>query len=108
MHIMTTKDLKSGYESNHLNTKSYLEKFAEDNAKRFEVLKFRAATYLDMQDEVDRLEGEIKVEEVCLASASWGGGHSNKLNISNMKTRIINLNAAIAGIAEDELMEESA
>ena len=108
MHIMTTIDLKSGLELNHLNTKSFLAKFAEDNTSRFTALDLRKATYLDMQNEIDRLEAGIKLEEICLANASWGGGHSNKLKISTFKTRIINLNAAISAIGAEKLMEVSA
>lgn len=108
MHIMKTKDLKSGYEATRLNTKSFLTKVAEDNVSRFAVIELRKATYLDMQNEIDRLEAEIMLEETCLANASWGGGHSNKLNISCWKTRIINLNAAISAIGAEELMGVSA
>ena len=108
MHIMVTKDKKSGYESSHLNTKSFLAQFSAMNSERLEVLKFRLATFNDMQAEVERLESEIKLEEISLFDAPMHGGYSNKLNISCMKTSIINLNAAIAGIAEDKLLEESA
>jgi len=108
MHIMTTKDLKSGHELNHLNTKSFLDKFAGINTNYFEVLEFRLATFNDMQAEVERLEGHIRMNEMSLQDAPMHGGYHNKLNISTSKTKIINLNAAIRGIAEDKLAEESA
>ena len=108
MHIMKTKDLKRGSQSSSMGTQSFLAKFAADNTSHFEVLSMRPATFNEMQEEVERLEEFVRMNVISLQDAPMHGGWSNKLNISTSKTKIINLNAAIAGIAEDKLSEASA
>ena len=108
MYVMITKDKVDGEESKLIGRMSFLEKRAEDNASRFDVLAIRKATPDDLAEEITRLQDKIDIDETRLANASWGGGHSSRLNISCNKTTIINLEAAIAGMGEDKLVEKSA
>lgn len=108
MHIMTTKSINYGTITTRVDRKSTLDKLIEDNLTRLEVLSMRKATFNEMQGEVESLEAKIKLEEISLFDAPMHGGHSNKLNISCWKTRIINLNAAISAIGAEELMGVSA
>lgn len=106
MHIMVTQDIRTGTVVTRVDRKATLDKLADWNGETHHVLSMREATFNDMQAEVERLEGSIRMNEISLADAPMHGGYSNKLNISTMKTRVINLNAAIAGIAEDKLLED--
>ena len=107
MHIMVTKSINHGTIRTRVDRKRTLDKLIELNVDSFEVLSIRSATFNEMQDEVDRLEESVRMNEISLMDAPMHGGWSNKLNISVMKTSIINLNAAINAIAAEKLFEAS-
>ena len=105
MHIMKTQSINYGTIETRVDRKRTLDGFLEMNIDKLEVLSMRPATFNEMQAEVERLEEHIRMNVISLHDAPMHGGWSNKLNISTSKTKIINLNAAIAGIAEDKLAE---
>ena len=108
MHTMITKNIAHGTVLTRVDRKRTLIMIRGLNIDKIEVISMREATFNEMQAEVERLEEHIRMNVMSLHDAPMHGGWSNKLNISTSKTKIINLNAAIAGIAEDKLLEASA